>query len=107
MKLTNEYRWKRAVEWLRLGFSPDIPVKVRRVRLKELCGNCQYEESHFIIRVNKSDPFRVQLDTLIHEWAHTLSWFTPGVDDHSGEWGLAYARIYSAFIRWNYGRGKG
>jgi hypothetical protein len=106
MRLTNEYKWKRTVEWLRLGFLPDIPVKVRRVKLVGKCGDCSYEQSHFDIRINKADPFRVQLDTLIHEWAHALSWFTPGVEDHSGEWGLAYARIYSAYVRWNFGKGE-
>jgi hypothetical protein len=114
MKFTNEYKWKRTVEWLRLVFSPDVPddasvpVRVRRIKLNDLCGDCAYydTERYFSIRINKSDPFRVQLDTLIHEWAHTLSWFTTGVDDHSGEWGLSYSRIYGAFIRWNYGKGN-
>jgi len=105
MRLTNEYKWRRTIEWLRIQAPASSTVYVRRCTLTELCGNCSYNGIRFFIRINKKDPFRVQLDTLIHEWAHAISWFTPGVEDHSGEWGLAYARIYSAFIRWNYGRG--
>jgi len=111
-RLTQEHKWKRTIEWLRLQFPGRAPIKVRRQKLQEVCGDCTYcncpgdDDEEFYIRIDKSAPYRVKLDTLFHEWAHALSWFArPGVDDHSGEWGLAFADIYSAFIRWNYGKG--
>lgn len=37
-------------------------------------------------------------DSLIHEWAHAMSWTAnaPGCGDHGPEWGVAYARAYNA-----------
>ncbi len=39
------------------------------------------------------------IETLLHEWAHALVWTYREVDrvEHRDEWGLAYARIYSAY----------
>lgn len=36
-------------------------------------------------------------DTLVHEWAHVLSWTETA--DHGKRWGLAFARCYRASLR--------
>jgi len=47
------------------------------------------------------------LDSLLHEWAHVLAWFAPdGEEEHGEHWGLAYGKIYRAFVAWDYGRAK-
>lgn len=107
-RLTNEHRWKRTVEWLRLRFPSTVPVKVRRIPLRHYSvdGDCCFTGKDYRIRIEKNQPFSAQMDSLFHEWAHVLSWLAmPGESDHSGSWGLAYAAIYSAFERWNYGKG--
>ena len=60
----------------------------------------------FDIRINRKQCFALKVDTLIHEWAHVLTWFGEAFqrEEHSAEWGLAYARIYRTFIEWDFGR---
>lgn len=68
------------------------------------CGGTQrYEKSKtYVITVaDDLDEGRL-LDTLIHEWAHVLSWdqqqeFHPLGGVHDAVWGVWYARIFSAF----------
>lgn len=110
MNSRQDKTWKRTCEWLRLRFPTRLSiVKIRRCSLRDLCGDCcvcgDGESAYFRIRINKKQTYNSQLDALFHEWAHALTWFgRPGIDDHSGEWGLAFADIYSAFMRWNYGK---
>lgn len=118
MRLTHEYKWKRTVEWLKLQFpavSPvhnpaSCPIHVHRRRLRakmKLAGDTDLRGNKFYIRVNRLLSFQDQMETLLHEWAHAVVWFVvyPSGEDHHDEWGVAYARIYRAFIHWNYGRG--
>jgi hypothetical protein len=90
-----------------------MPVRVRSVPAKQLGkfhGTCDFDATYgkvgrFEIRINRAASFALRLDVLIHEWAHALTWFgSPLIDDHSEEWGCAYARIYRALCEWNYGR---
>jgi hypothetical protein len=36
------------------------------------------------------------VETLEHEWAHTLAWDDSGKDAHGDAWGVAWARAYRA-----------
>lgn len=104
-----EQKWKRTVEWLRLQFPAAYPVAVRRLDLAKakIDGDCSFNDARFRIRIEKNQVFSPMMDALIHEWAHAISWLgPPGIEDHSSEWGVAYARIYSAFEKWNYGKGN-
>lgn len=33
-------------------------------------------------------------DTILHEWAHALTWYDVRLDDHDAVWGAAYAQAY-------------
>ena len=92
--------YKRAVKLLSEKCPPPrLPVKVRRVRLKRgIDGDCEKCVGHYYIRINRNLSESEAIDTLIHEWAHALSWSIRG-DDHCDEWGKAYSRVYRVFLK--------
>ena len=70
----------------------------------------------FLIKIKKGQCYEVKMDALVHEWAHAMTWFgaeasclgyNPQANEHGAEWGIAYAKLYSGFEEWNYGRKGG
>ena len=53
------------------------------------------EGRRFLVRIDSRLTWIEGLDTLLHEWAHVLSWHNE--PHHSDEWALAYGRIYRAW----------
>jgi hypothetical protein len=58
------------------------------------------------IFVTPSTPYQFAFDGLLHEWAHWLADDFRGTEhsaihDHSDLWGIAYATLYRAMLRWN------
>lgn len=103
--MTNNQKWLKTLRWLRHEFPAQRRVVVRSVEIKDCCGYISLHRECFFIRVDKLLPDFVRLDTIIHEWAHALAWFSADQEeDHSDEWGLSYARIYRAWVKWNFGR---
>lgn len=76
-----------------------MPVNVRRVALPEyLDGDCQRKSDRYLIRIERTLPEHEAIDVILHEWAHTLAW-NGFKDDHSREWGIAYASVYRRFLK--------
>lgn len=65
---------------------------------KGLDGDCQIKNDHYLIRIDPSLQEHEALDTLLHEWAHALS-LTKSGDEHGSEWGIAYSKVYRAFLK--------
>lgn len=90
-----------AARILRRQCMPAHPVHVRRVQLQGEWGHCWLRKRKhrkvFLIAIDSRMPDQLALETLVHEWAHALSWYEPGTD-HSVAWGRAYARCYRAVI---------
>jgi len=105
MKLTAGQKWLRIIAWLRRNFPASSPVYVQSIPMKGMHGCTTSEAEYFQISIHRNQSIALRIETLIHEWAHVLSWFgaETHLDDHSAEWGLAYARIYRTFVEWNYG----
>lgn len=99
-------KWRRMLRWLRDAHPARHPVRVERrprtQRKKELCGYCEFRDKFYIF-VDRRQVWALQIDTLLHEWAHALTWHGNDDDDHGPEWGLAYAKLYRAFLTWNFG----
>ncbi len=108
-RLTTEQKWLRSIRWIRVNFPPPYPARIRSKRMKD-CGDTTYSEDmeDFKIRIKSSQSFAMKIDTLLHEYAHCLTWFgaESELEDHSGEWGLTYARLYRKFIEWDYGKNQ-
>lgn len=114
MKLTIAQKWLRTIAWLRRNFPGQHSVYIRSTpirkyhggRVMKIHGYAEYSKSQFNIRIESKSSFLLRIDTLIHEWAHVLTWFgaETDIEDHSSEWGIQYAKIYRTFIEWNFGR---
>ena len=77
------------------------PVWVRRCLLTGIYGSTQLLDepyTHFLITLNSSLKEPDLLHTLLHEWAHAVSWDLEEEEDHGEEWSLAYGRIYQDFV---------
>ena len=91
---------------LRRDAPPLLPVRVYvRAKLDGgwgetsliLCGKGR--PMSFVIAIKRS--LRVTMrDTLIHEWAHALTWAEGEhvETDHGDSWALAYGRVYRVLI---------
>lgn len=99
------------IQELRTRCAPPRPVRVRVCRqprtffgITHLSQNGKHftitvcarirEVTGAVRRVSRQEF----LDTLIHEWAHTLSWDTAPTSHHGPAWGRAYARCYRAIL---------
>lgn len=56
----------------------------------------------FDIALDPRQPFSTLLDTLIHEYAHAMTWNTQGEEQHGPAWGVAYAKCYNVSISVRY-----
>jgi len=97
-------RWTRILAWLKKEFPPNYPVTVRSIKMKDQ-GGTELVRKKFLITVRCDTCWQVRFDSLLHEWAHALTWegAETFIDDHSAEWGIAYARVYREFYRWKWG----
>ena len=104
--MTTAQRWIRLIAWLRRNFPTQVFVRIRSVHNLKYQGEVLLVNKIFQLEINRKLSFDLRVDTLIHEWAHALTWFgaETHLDDHSAEWGITYARIYRTFIEWNWGK---
>ncbi len=105
MRLTTKQMWFKTIAWLRRNFLTSAIVYVESAKIKGH-GYTKPEGGYFQIRINSRKSFALRIDTLLHEWAHCMTWLgdESDIEDHGAEWGIAYARLYRTFLEWNYGR---
>ncbi len=107
--LTADQKFRILTRKLRKRFPPEYPVKMRRLDLgedkKAPSGYCQLANEgkargkrYFTIIVNKRRTWSMQFDTILHEWAHALTWENPTSQDHSRYWAEAYGKLYRAMV---------
>jgi len=97
--------WILTINWLKREFPPRRKTYVRTASAERDAGYTALNNNKFIVIVSGDFNFNTRMDTLLHEWAHCLTWF--GAEDttvHPGEWGLSHAKILRAFEKWNYGQ---
>lgn len=91
-----------------------MPVVVRTSRLSDgTLGHCARRNARFVISLNAAMSEHIAIDTLLHEWAHALSWslvldrlsrqeaLAPGDfqdASHDEAWGCAYSRVWRVYI---------
>lgn len=109
MRLTKEQKWLWTIRWLRRNFPPTLPTYVKSAQMED-CGDTIFSEDaeDFRIRVRSNHSLNLKVDTLLHEWAHVLTWFGAEfeTEEHSAEWGVMYAKLYRTFIEWDFGRAE-
>lgn len=63
-------------------------------------GDCSFRNKKFYIRISKHLSESAAIETLIHEFAHILSWGKEN-NHHGYRWGQAYSIVYRKFLEWN------
>lgn len=101
-------KYYRFVKFLRKNFPLYLRERkygtdIRRVNMKdsENAGECTCEgrRRKFVIRIDKSLSIESTYDTLIHEYAHAMTWdeFESLDSEHFDNWGIAYAKVYRVY----------
>jgi hypothetical protein len=109
--LTNEQQFRLLLRVLRGDFAPEYPVKIKRVHKDIIGPDAPYglaylvnedkpkDKRYFIIWINRGHIWKVQLDTILHEWAHCLTWHQcPYGKDHGDIFARKYGVLYRAII---------
>lgn len=92
--------YREVVSFLKKAFPSKYPISVRRKKISNrFDGDCSFLNNKFIIRINKNMSESEAIETLLHEWAHTIAWDRCHLDEHCDEWGKAYSRVYRAFLK--------
>ena len=78
---------------------PEVKVSVRILKIAgDLCGDTRRTNDGFLIRIDKGKPLQVLLDTLVHEFAHCLSFDEwERTQTHGPEWGVALSKCYCVY----------
>ena len=107
--ITVDQKFRLLLRLLRREFPPDLLVRVRRVE-KDLLGpdsphgivwivNEGTPEAYYKIMINNKYPWTSQFDTIMHEWAHTLTWHLVGNGrDHGDIFHRTFGNLYRAFV---------
>jgi hypothetical protein len=79
--------------------NPTITVSVRRCRVPSgLCGDCLRMDGYFRIRIKASHPLQVQLDSLVHEFAHAIAYLEwEETSQHGPMWAMAHLECYKIY----------
>jgi hypothetical protein len=79
-----------------------LQVEFRRVppkRIDGCFGNTTFKGRRFLVEVRSDLTQQETEDTVIHEYAHVMSWrpYHPITSDHDAIWGVAFAQVYRAY----------
>jgi len=85
---------KETIHWLDSTFPIEVEIEVKV--LPNHMGLVRCVRGKYYIEIDKLLSTWYQIETLIHEWAHVL--IQNG--EHNDAWGIAYAKIYTAFLDW-------
>lgn len=84
-------------------FPTNHPVRLQRVDLKSIWGDCDLigkKNKYYRIRIDKNLDQCATLCILYHEYAHALAWPLENlsVRDHDDLWGITLAKIWSVMV---------
>lgn len=110
-KSSVDEKFRLILRLLRQDFPPEYPVKVHRVT-KPLTGpdapygdcslvnqNGLKDKRYFLIRISKTIIWTQQFETILHEWAHCLTWhLVDGSRAHSDVFHRKYGVLYRKYI---------
>lgn len=106
MGVKNRKKLADLESFLRENFKTPYPVEVQYRRLEGRGVQRVYGETYrrgrqLIITLDPRMILSDSIGIMIHEWAHAHVWrhetMEKGRVHHDAEWGLAYAKIYSAW----------
>lgn len=87
-----------ALYTLRRKCPTPLPVEVRftkkpRGGRRSMLGKCEKDGRRFVVSIQRGHEWETTHATLLHEYAHAMTWDRA---DHGDAWGRAFARCYRA-----------
>lgn len=78
---------------------PDVNVSVRVRKIRQgVCGDTRRTINGYLVRIDKGQSIQVMLDTLVHEFAHCLSFDEwDEKQTHGPKWGVAFSECYLVY----------
>jgi hypothetical protein len=115
--LTVDQKFRIICRLLRRDFPPEYPIRVHRRSSEHMAvGNYKVKDAplgycslanagtraednrrYFVIELHKEISWDQMFHTLIHEWAHALTWEREG-KDHGDLFARALGNLYRAFV---------
>ena len=94
--------FKELTDRIRSVLPTNFPVVFRRVKISH-CGECTLEgkkKKYFLIKLNKDLEYQAMRETILHEYAHALSWseLHPHTNNHDAHFGIEYSRVYQEMV---------
>ena len=90
-------KYYKIARYLKTHYSFDYPVIVRRTKMPaNYCGECDFENGNYLIKINKILSENSTIDTLLHEMAHAKSW-EKDTEHHGPTWGKEYSKLYRVY----------
>ena len=97
--------YKSLLKILKARIPLAYPLDCRRAKLDDdTHGWCCRKGKKFIIRINRNLKEDLVIETLIHEYAHAISWnhLNDDMDSedlmwHGPAWGVAYSQVYQVY----------
>jgi len=83
--------------YLRRTCPSDRPVHVRVCRCRLVYGDCERAATAYRIRVNDDQDVDSAVGTLLHEWAHALSYGLDGDEEHGAFFEAAERLVFEAY----------
>jgi len=111
-KLHSDRSFAKTLKMLKKKLPPAYPVSIEYINCLEKLGHFgltyikEYKGSgrkRFIVQIDTTQCEDMAIETLIHEWAHMISWsvgnnWETWQDDHGPEFGVAFSRVYQLLI---------
>ena len=97
-KRYNLRSFKECLKILKKKLPPAYPVTIKYVDIGDF-GVAELKKKRFILYINPMQCEDLAIETLLHEWAHLISWAVGNNwykwgEYHGPEWGIAFSRIY-------------
>lgn len=95
--------FEKTLKLLKKKLPAPFPVRIKYVETLEKRGEFGtaelVDDKKFVITIDKTTCEDIAIDTLMHEWAHILSWtvgnnWKKWQEEHGPEFGVAYSRVY-------------
>jgi hypothetical protein len=89
-------KWRQWVKAVKRAYPIDTPINVRRCRMKKNFGITSFNGRVFNIRIDSSQEDAIQVDTLLHEYAHAAA-----IDEaynHNEAWGVVYSKLVTQCV---------
>jgi hypothetical protein len=102
-KMTRK-EFKDITDRIRSVLPTNFPVVFRRIKLPiGMRGDCVLlgkKKKYFLIRLNKDLERCAMEETILHEYAHALSWseLHPYTNAHDAHFGIEYSRVYQELV---------